>query len=378
MKILFISHYGALYGANRSLLNMIEGLKAKGVECVVLCSQNGAFVESLKRKKIEYKVTSFYNWAETFLFPKFWLLPFTYLLNKSKVRQLKGFIEEIEPDIIHSNSSVISLGAYLGDAYQIPHVFHIREFAKLHYNARFYPMRENLFYWSEKSAAVIYISDKIKKTLQLNAPESHVLYDGIFHRDEFELPEKKSSTNGIVTFIMVGLLHPSKHLMEALRAFSDLSKIHSNIRLNIVGAGQRLYTWKLKRFVNQHQLEDKVTFHGYVKNPNKLYESSDILLMCSRHEGMGRVSVEAMRQCLPVIGYNSGGTPELIKQGHNGFVYDNYKELVDYMCLFVSKPALIEKMGVNGFEFAKKRFLIEEYVESIITVYKGIVKEETI
>ncbi len=373
MKILFISHYGALYGANRSLLSMMLGLRTKGIECVVLCSEHGAFTERLEQEKIEYKVTSFYNWAEPFLFPKFWLLPLTYFLNRIKVRQLKDFIETIQPDIIHSNSSVISLGAYLGDAYQIPHVFHIREFARLHYNSWFFPLGKNLSYWSEKSAAVIYISQKIKETLRLNPPQSFVIYVGVFHQNEFLYKERKLLKKGEqVTFLTVGLLHPSKRVMEALQAFAELAKRYSNIKLNIVGEGQRLYTWQLKRFVRQHQLTEKVIFHGYVNNPSPLYESSDVLLMCSRHEGMGRVNVEAMRHGMPVIGYDSGGIPELIEDGYNGFIYNNYEQLVAYMESFVSSPEDIKRLGENGFERAKSRFIIEDAVEATVAVYEQV------
>jgi len=40
--------------------------------------------------------------------------------------------------------------------------------------------------------------------------------------------------------------------------------------------------------------------------------------MCSRHEAMGRVTVEAMSACLPVIGFDNGGTAELIEHERSG------------------------------------------------------------
>ena len=45
------------------------------------------------------------------------------------------------------------------------------------------------------------------------------------------------------------------------------------------------------------------------------YQESDVVVMCSEHEAMGRVTAEAMAFAKPVIGYNSGATPELISQG---------------------------------------------------------------
>ena len=41
MNVVFITHYSALYGANRSLLNLIDGLKEYNVESFVLCPSEG-------------------------------------------------------------------------------------------------------------------------------------------------------------------------------------------------------------------------------------------------------------------------------------------------------------------------------------------------
>ena len=43
--------------------------------------------------------------------------------------------------------------------------------------------------------------------------------------------------------------------------------------------------------------------------------------MCSRAEAFGRVTVEAMKLGLPVIGAARGATPELVRDGWNGLLY---------------------------------------------------------
>ena len=85
MKILFLSHYGAMLGANRSLLALVSGLQHQGVEVMVWCPKYGAFTEALKSKLIPFEVYNYENWAATFLFPSYWKLPYGYLKNKAHV-----------------------------------------------------------------------------------------------------------------------------------------------------------------------------------------------------------------------------------------------------------------------------------------------------
>ncbi len=53
--------------------------------------------------------------------------------------------------------------------------------------------------------------------------------------------------------------------------------------------------------------------------------------MCSRMEAFGRVTVEALKAGLPVIGSNSGGTTEIIENNTNGviFKYNNTNSLTN-------------------------------------------------
>ena len=62
-------------------------------------------------------------------------------------------------------------------------------------------------------------------------------------------------------------------------------------------------------------------FFGYVENTLPLIRGADVLLMCSRYDAFGRVTVEAMKLGKPVIGAKSGGTTELISEGFNGLLY---------------------------------------------------------
>ena len=121
MKILFVTHNAAFYVANRSLVNLIEGLNIYGIKPLVLCPEKGELTDLLELKGISYIVKRFDNW----IYIKqlgFLKLPVkiirTILFGRSVLPSLRKF----DPDIIHSNSSVVFVGAILSWILKKPHL----------------------------------------------------------------------------------------------------------------------------------------------------------------------------------------------------------------------------------------------------------------
>lgn len=122
----------------------------------------------------------------------------------------------------------------------------------------------------------------------------------------------------------------------------------------------------MRQFCKKNNLEDKVEILGYVPNPSEIYAQSDALLMCSLYEGMGRVTAEAMTYGLPVIGLQSGATPELVQHGENGLIYEgDERDLMVQMEYLLLHPNEAQEMGARGREMALVRFTTEKYVKEI-------------
>ena len=51
MRISFFTHYTELYGANRSLLDLIDGLAAHGVCAHMICPHPGDLVAELRKEE---------------------------------------------------------------------------------------------------------------------------------------------------------------------------------------------------------------------------------------------------------------------------------------------------------------------------------------
>ena len=63
-----------------------------------------------------------------------------------------------------------------------------------------------------------------------------------------------------------------------------------------------------------------VEFVGKQLHVNQLLSSADVFLLPSELEGFGLVALEAMACGVPVVATNTGGLPELITSGSDGFL----------------------------------------------------------
>ena len=135
------------------------------------------------------------------------------------------------------------------------------------------------------------------------------------------------------------------------------------IELLIVGEGDRRYERRLRELVAELDLQDRVRFLGQLDSAAPVIRAADAVLTCSRHEAFGRVTVEAMLAGKPVVGARSGGTAELIRDGHNGFLYEpgDVDQLAGVLRRLIESPEGSRRIGAAartcaGEQFTEKRF----------------------
>ena len=104
----------------------------------------------------------------------------------------------------------------------------------------------------------------------------------------------------------------------------------------------------------------------------KYYKKSDVYVNLSRVEGSPIVLIDAIASNVPIISFNTRGGDELVLQGVNGFIVDNF----DYR-LFAQKIALLKNFEINSnnSEIIKhtKNFDLTENTKKIINCYKSLI-----
>ena len=97
--------------------------------------------------------------------------------------------------------------------------------------------------------------------------------------------------------VYVGRLSYQKGLDRIIELFSNLN----NIELLIIGEGkQKNY---LKKIIKKNDLQNKITFCGFMKNPYGMIAGADCFLLPSRWEGMPNCVLESLALGTPVIAF---------------------------------------------------------------------------
>lgn len=377
MRIAFFTHYSGMMGANRSLIDLIDGLRSYGVESWVFCATEGLLTEELSRRNIPWIVSEFRKWMEN---PREWRHVFHRARRNWKyAKSLSGTCRDLNIDVIYTNSSVTPIGAMVSFMTGLPHVWHFREFGFLDYGLKYdwgwLGFKAGIL-WAD---AYVAVSQAVRREVLGNVPSRkiHVIYNGIAHERDFDRWNMETVANrmspGKFTFALVGLVHPNKGQDVAIRAFSVVKQNHPNVHLVIAGPMDSGYARGCVQLVLALGLSDSVEFPGYVRSAVPVFQRADVALMCSKYEAMGRVTAEAMAACCPVIGVASGGTPELIEHEYTGLLYDGGQEaLAAHMCRMVENRKWTQELGRNAWRDARQKYTIEGYARRVNDVLQSL------
>lgn len=115
--------------------------------------------------------------------------------------------------------------------------------------------------------------------------------------------------------LTVGNLKPVKNHPLLLRAFALLQQ--PDARLMLLGQGQNEAA--LRQLAFDLGIADRVIFAGFHPDPTPFYDTADLFVLSSDHEGFGNVIVEALSAGLPVVSTDCpSGPAEILKGGRWG------------------------------------------------------------
>jgi len=351
------------------MLDLCDGLLEKGNNQVsIIGPMEGDIIAACEKRKIEYVknkcVLEYYNKKYNLL----WGIG-KFILSLLNALRLYYSMRKKGIDIVHSNSSVVFLGAYLAFLLRKPHVWHIREFGDEDYYIRYY-FGDKYFYYLLKKSYPVAISKSIyEKRLSCVEDRRKIqIYNGVVWSKNL-ISKKISRFGENICFGVVGAITQSKNQMEALQAFELFQAKYPDSKLIFVGGEyEKSYTEKLKDHIRTNNIEN-VSFTGFVTNVNHFYNQIDVLIMCSHHEALGRVTIEAMAQSVLAIGYDNAGTSEIIKNNYNGYLYqDSYHQLFEKMISVVNTDQ--SNIISNALDSVKENYAIEKYVENMLSFYR--------
>ncbi|MBW4431531.1 MAG: glycosyltransferase [Pelatocladus maniniholoensis HA4357-MV3] len=153
-----------------------------------------------------------------------------------------------------------------------------------------------------------------------------------------------------------------KYAIAALQSVRDLSPF-------VIAVG--LCNDELKQALEGLEFKEM----GYISNPNllaKVYSAADIMLFCTLADNLPLTVLEAMAASTPVVGFSTGGVPEMIQNGQNGILVEptNQQALNQALRQALLSPDL-EVMGEQARRDVENKFSNTVFLEKHLQLYQN-------
>lgn len=291
-------------------------------------------------------------------------------------------LEAFQPDLIHVvNPAILGLsGLYYGKKFNIPILasYHTHLPKYLHHYG--FGMLEPLLWELLKAAHNQAELNLCTSTAMVEELRTH----GIERVDlwqrgvDTELFQPQFASQEMREFLSQG--HPESPLLlyvGRLGAEKEIERIKPildaipDARLALVGDGPN------RQALEQYFSETPTHFVGYLRGQQlaAAYASADAFIFPSRTETLGLVLLEAMAAGTPVVAARSGGIPDIVTDGVNGYLFDPTDEqgAIKATCDLFSRPQERETLRQNArleaerWSWSAATQQLRRYYQSILT-----------
>ena len=189
-------------------------------------------------------------------------------------------------------------------------------------------------------------------------------------RNKFKLEQK-------INFIFLSRIHPIKRLHIFLKAMGILYK-NKNLpkwELHIAGEGDLDYKKYLLNIIKEENIEENITWHGFLENDlkNRLLSKCDWLVSTSKSESLGISIIEALAQGLPVIITKGIAISNKLSKKKAGYIVSEKPKLLAKQIKdnFLRKPT--EQEILNAYNFALENYCEKNLANKLLKKYKELI-----
>lgn len=381
MKVLYIvGGEGNRYGSEIIAIDLISAGKKNGINYTVITANKGAVSEACDQLGIENYVVPFRffvykamsNPTLNFVKKTVWKTRAEYLTRKA-VRVLEKKLDMKSFDLIHTNLTRDLLGGVLAERNSIPHVWHIHELYKAHYQLSF--LRRNQIGWMAEHADRFIAISKTVADEWIESGLPNEKFDIVYNGIDLSSIKSKRMWNGAkqLKLVMVGHIVPPKGQEQVIRGISKLPKdIKQYINFDCYGEGTKEYKSELQQLASDLGVD--FSLKGYCSNVGEVLKEYDIGVNYSRGEGFGLSTVEYMAAGICPVVANTGANQELVADGRNGFVFD-YNDINAFVellkQLFLNREMLTNVSNV-AIEESHSKYSLEKMEETVFKIYRKI------
>lgn len=309
------------------------------------------------------------------------------LKNSKAYKQIKEIQNKEQYDIVHVHTPVASFVTRyalrkeknLKIVYTC-HGFHFYKGGSAINWIVFYPLEKIAAKWTDTIVTINSEDYEIAKRFSLrnNGQVSKMHGVGIEKEkyvienfDKSEYRKKLGLNDDDFVILVLAELNKNKNHIQLIKAMNLLKDKYPNIKAIFAGTGP--LEDDIKKQIKENGLEDKISLLGWRNDVKELINSSDLVGLFSKREGLGKCLLEAMICGKCVIATNTRGPRELIEDGKNGFLFeiDDYNKTAISIEL-IYKDINLRRLYSEQVIMKANNYLLDNVLKQLMRIYKNL------
>lgn len=257
-------------------------------------------------------------------------------LNKTKsysiatLFNLYKLVKKFKPDIIHTHLRALAYSSLSIFLLKVPVVHTIHNLADKEVGNKIQQLYKILF--SYFNVTPVSISQKVlestAKVYGINYTE--LIYNGVkalkktdlYNHVRAEVDSYKKNKNAKV-LLNVGRISKQKNQLMLINVIQELNEDDMDFVLLFIGPLTDDKEYADQCIKNAENIPN-IFFLGEKSNIGDYMYCADAFCLCSLYEGLPLVVLEAMSVGVPILSTPAGGVPDIIQNGVNGYLSDDF------------------------------------------------------
>lgn len=366
--ILIVAHFVSerLFGAERSFLDMLDGLSKLNVNVVAALPKDLPLYTEEVRKRCSSVAIFEYDWWKK-----------GNPVSEKAIEKFESVIANHQIDAVHVNTIMLREPLVAASNRDVASVVHVRELIcddKWLSEAIGKPPEKIVEDVLSGADWIIANSETTRKAFEKEA--STFVIPNPVDLDDLNIPNVVDSAN--VRFGLISSNIRKKGIEDLVELARACDMNIPNARFVLIGPETKLIK-KLRDEQARGTVPGNIEFAGYADSPRCGIEKTNVVLNLSHFkESFGRTVVEAMAARRPTIAYDWGALPELVTDGVTGYLVpvrrpEQAVSAVRELCCNVQKLA---QMGEAARTRAVENYSKHRYAEQLRRAYLTIFNQD--
>lgn len=375
-SILLCAHISGhqLFGGERSFLDVLSALSKINLNVFVTLpsANNKSYIAAIQESVAGIYTFSYPQWIQNRAADELIVLMFAKIIAKHNIQ------------LVHANTIVLLEPLLAARRMNRIPLVHARELITLDDS-----LRERIGLPTQDIihrvfSSTDYVIANSRTTEAIFQREGRTFYaPNVVNLDDFDL---KNPVSGAIRFAIVSSNIPKKGVadfIEVARLYESQMQNQSQTQnqnqiqkaefLVIGPENEQIIAWQNQQ--KQGLIPSNIKFLGYCESPCKAMAAANVILNLSNFaESFGRTVAEAMAARRPVIAYEWGALPELVRHGVSGYLapYRDTAAVASFVMKFCQNPELVQKMGEAGRTSIAAGFTPECLHQQLLKAYQQI------